>query len=225
MTSQNDNSGSDKIALAPSDLRAFVDRLKQEFGNEPDLIKQSLADLNALQRQEQQISFQSRQEYVRHVAELKVLSLTGIREYGLQTLKWSFLLNAGAIGVVLAYVSGSIGKTPTSTISTFAPMLNALWPFVMGCTFVVLAGAAGFLNFSYGEATLPSPESLHEFLGPSSKSWPQARYALPSETRKEFYRRFAWKVTATRVAAIGFAFGSVGLFSYGVYQVLRAALK
>src|SRR5262245_42001168 len=80
----------------------------------------------------------------------------GIQEYGMQSLKWSFLLNAGAIAIVLSYVGGIIGKAPNqgSTV-TAAVLLKSIWPFVVGCISVALAGAAGFFNFSYLAASHP----------------------------------------------------------------------
>jgi hypothetical protein len=195
-------------------LKAFIEKIKSELGDEPDLIKQSLADLNAQQRQDARNHFESRQEYVRQVFELKSISLAGIREYGLQTLKWLFLLNAGGIAVMLAYVSGAVGR-PSSTVplTAFLPILKALWPFVVGCVLVVLAGAAGFFNFSYGEATLPSTQELHNFSDVSSHAWPQPRF-----------KQLEWKVIATRHVAIVCALGSVFFFGYGVFRVLHAAL-
>ncbi len=156
-------------------LKAFLEKIKQELGDEPDLIKQSLADLNAQQRQDARNHFEARQEYTRQVFQIKQDTLTGIREYGLQTLKWLFLLkNAGAIAVILAYVGGALGK-PASGMSGAAlvPVLISLWPFVVGCALVVAAGAAGFFNFSYGEAFMPSLETLHNFFDPKANSWPQ----------------------------------------------------
>jgi hypothetical protein len=196
-------------------IKAFVEKIKNELGDDPDLIKQCVADLNAQHRQDARNHFESRQEYVRQVFELKSISLAGIREYGLQTLKWLFLLNASAIAVILAYVSGLVGK-PSSTVpvTTFLPILKALWPFVVGCALVVFGGAAGFFNFSYGEATLPSAEGLHNFFDPISKAWPQPRF-----------NQFGWKVSATRNAAIVCAFGSIFFFGYGFFRVLHAALK
>jgi hypothetical protein len=196
-------------------LKAFVEKIKAELGNDPDLIKQSIADLNAQQRQDARNNFESRQEYVRQVFQLRAISLAGIREYGLQTLKWLFLLNAGAIAVVLAYVSGAAGKSPSLVSATASIIvLKALWPFVVCCTLVVVAGAAGFFNFSYGEAGLPSAESLHNFLDPKANSWPPPRLNLSG-----------WKTTASRSVAIALVFGSIFFFGYGVFRVLWAVLK
>ena len=197
-------------------LKAFVEKIKQEVGDDqPDLIKQCVADLNAQDRQNARNHFEARQEYVRQIFELRSISLSGLREYGLQTLKWLFLLNAGAIAAVLAYVSGAAGKSVSPVpIIALAPVLKALWPFVTGCACVVLAGAFGFFNFSYGEASLPATEDLHQFFDPNSKSWPKSRMGFP-----------AWKINGTRTAAIVLAVASTFFFAYGVYRVLHAALK
>ena len=65
----------------------------------------------------------------------------------MQTLKWLFLLNAGAIAIVLTYVGNIVGKGQTSSV-TAAAVFGAIWPFIAGCICVALAGAAGFFNFS-----------------------------------------------------------------------------
>jgi hypothetical protein len=61
----------------------------------------------------------------------------------LQTLKWLFLLNAGAIAVVMAFVSGGIGKSGVGSIAAYTPVIKAVWPFVAGCIAVAFAGALG----------------------------------------------------------------------------------
>jgi hypothetical protein len=82
-------------------------------------------------------------------------------EYGLQTLKWSFLLNAGAIAVVMAYIGACAKSGP---IASYAPLIGALWPFAAGCFCVVLAGVASFFNFESAIGLLPTAEALNNFL-------------------------------------------------------------
>ena len=214
-TSDQQQSTSKTNEYREGSLRAFVEKIKEELGDNPDLIKQSIADLNAQQRQEARNHFESRQEYIRQVFQIKQDSLVGIREYGLQTLKWLFLLNAGAIAVVLTYVGGALGR-PTSGMAGAAlvPVLTSLWPFVVGCAMVVVAGASGFFNFSYGEASLPSLEGLHNFTDPKSSSWPQPRMG-------QLDRKVVW----SRNVAIILAVCSTLFFVYGVFRVLHAALK
>jgi hypothetical protein len=194
----------------PGQLRAFIELMRQEAGGDSEIVKQCVADLNAQQRQDARNHFESRQEYIRQMAALDLADRRGIMEYGLQTLRWSFLLNAGAIAVVAAYVGGSIGKP--GSIASVSPLLKALWPFAFGCVLVTLAGAAGYFNFCYTQALRPSSETLHNFMDPRAKTWP-----IPQS-------QDAWKTTASRNAAISFAVASVLFFLYGVYRVLRAAL-
>jgi hypothetical protein len=52
-------------------LKAFVEQIKKELGDDPDLIKQSIADLYAQQRQDARNHFETRQEYIRQVFETK----------------------------------------------------------------------------------------------------------------------------------------------------------
>ncbi len=225
-----DNGSATQENLQPSQatygqLRAFVELLKQEFDGNMDLVRQALADYHAHERQNWQNFYEARREYVKQIAESDRVRENAIKEYGLQTLKWAFLLNAGAIALMLAYVGAAIGKSQSPILlSSFAPVFKAMWPFVFGCVLVVLAGAAGFFNFSYSVASLPSAEALHQFLSPNSKSWPLAKLQNVNESPKEFYERFRKKVNISRNIAICFASGSAIFFGYGVYRILRLAI-
>jgi hypothetical protein len=190
-------------------LRAFIEWAKQEAGGDGEIVKQCVADLHAEQLHTARNHFEARLEYIRHVAQHDFAARRGLVDYGLQTLKWLFLLNAGAIAIVAAYVGGGLGRSGSS-ISSFAPLLTALWPFAVGCVMVALAGGAGYFNFSYLQTSLPSPEALHNFMDPKVKTWPIAQYS--------------WKVAVSRNIAISFAFGAAIFFLYGVFRVLRAAL-
>jgi hypothetical protein len=64
---------------------------------------------------------------------------------------------------------------------------------------VTLAGAAGYFNYCYAQASLPSAETLHNFADPRTKTWP-ARSHQP------------WKLDASRNAAIWFGVLSVLFF-------------
>jgi hypothetical protein len=132
-----------------------------------DLAKQIYADASAFDRQATRNHFEARMEYVRQVAQNSLSVETSVKEYGLQTLKWLFLLNAGAIALVLAYIGG---KPTDGKIAVVAPLAVSTWPFMVGCVCVVLAGALSFFNFSYAAGSLPSPESLHKFLDPTGMS-------------------------------------------------------
>jgi hypothetical protein len=210
----------------PAQLRTLIDALRSQIGDDDqELIKQTLADLNALDRQKLQNHFEARLQYAKHVAEGNRIAHEGIREYGLQTLKWAFLLNAGAIGVVLGYVSGILGgKAASSSPETTHNLLAALWPFAVGCVMVVLAGAAGFFNFSYAEACHPSAENLQNFMANPTSNWPIARLQGIDETPADFRKRFSWRVDATRSAAISFAIIAAAFFAYGVYRVWTTAV-
>jgi hypothetical protein len=129
-------------------LRAFIEAMKHEAGGNDEIVKQCVADLNAGQRQDLRNNFEARLEFTRQVAARNLEAHRGILEYGLQTLRWSFLLNAGAIALIAAYVGGALGRGG-GTISFFTPMLKALWPFAVGCLFVTLAGASAYFNFAY----------------------------------------------------------------------------
>jgi hypothetical protein len=201
-------------------IKAFTNGIGP--GTNSDLVKQAFGDLTAMYRQNFRNHFESRQEFIRHAAELNRISHRGILEYGMQTLKWLFLLNAGAIAIVLTYVGNIVGKGQTSNV-TAAALLGAIWPFIAGCICVTLAGAAGFFNFSYAEASQPSAAQLHLFMNPRSRSWPIARLQKEDETPEAFRKRFSWKADAARICAIALTVGSAVFFGWGAYQVVRVA--
>jgi hypothetical protein len=207
-------------------LRANLDQIRTEIGDDKELTRQVMADFFALDRQNLRNHFEARLDYARQIHEHRQATLRGLIEYGLQTLKRSFLLNAGAIAVVMAYVSGVVGKSiDPNAYRTYAPLILSTWPFVVGCVCVTLAGAGGFFNFSYSETTQPSSEMLHQFADPTSKAWPIARAQKVDETSEDFMKRWGWKVKASRTVAIGFGLASAFFFAFGVLLVMHAALR
>jgi hypothetical protein len=182
-----------------------------------DLAKQVFSDANAADRQTRQNYFEARTEYVRQMAERTQATEASIKEYGLQTLKWLFLLNAGAIALVLAYVGG---KGADAKIA-IGPIAIAAAPFMLGCICVVVAGAFGFFNFTHGFGFQPSSENLHHFLNPDNGKWPRPRMQDQAEDTDVFYKRFGKKMTRSRNIAMGFAWLSALLFCLGAALVLR----
>jgi hypothetical protein len=67
----------------PGHLRAFLQIIRREVDGDADLVKQSLADLNAMDWQNLQTHSEARREYIKQVAELDRVAQQGIREYGL----------------------------------------------------------------------------------------------------------------------------------------------
>jgi hypothetical protein len=124
------------------DLVTTMRALQAALGDN-NLAKQVFSDANASDRQTRQNHFDARTEYVRQMAERTQATEASIKEYGLQTLKWLFLLNAGAIAVVMAYVGGK--GADARAIGSIA---IAAAPFMFGCICVVVAGAFGFFNFN-----------------------------------------------------------------------------
>jgi hypothetical protein len=150
------------------------------------------------------------------MAERTQATEASIKEYGLQTLKWLFLLNAGAIAVVMAYVGGK--GADARAIGSIA---MAAAPFMFGCICVVVAGAFGFFNFNHGFGFQPSPENLHHFLSPDNGKWPRPRMQDQAEDADVFYKRFGKKMTRSRNIAMGFACLSALLFFVGAMLILR----
>ena len=206
-------------------LKSTVDNIRREIGAEDrELLRQVFADMSAADRQNQRNHFEGRLEYIRQVHEHRQATLRGVVEYGLQTLKWVFLLNAGAIAIVMAYVSGGLGKYGAGSISNYTPVIKAVWPFVGGCISIALAGACAFFNFSYYELHLPSSEMLHNFLAPTSATWPIPRGQRLDEKLEEFVKRVGWRADGFRKAAIALGLLAALFFAYGVFRVLHAVL-
>lgn len=181
-----------------------------------DLAKQVFADANAAERQRLKDHVDARLEFARQTAQQILATESALKEYGLQTLKWLFLLNAGAIGLVLAYVAGKLNAKP----EVVGPILKATVPFALGCVCIVAAGAAAFFNYSYGQGSLPTAYDLHKFLDPSSSKWPAARMQTPDETPQEFYKRFTSMMGVTRNFAIVMTAASALLFIVGIFCIL-----
>src|SRR5438477_13111152 len=97
-----------KVAEEPSELgadaalRLRVEKAKHFADGDIDLTKQLIADIHSEQRQLEAQHFESRKEYARDVTESVNRRERFLFEYGIQTLKWLFLLNAGTAGALLA---------------------------------------------------------------------------------------------------------------------------
>jgi hypothetical protein len=164
------------------------------------------------------IRFESRIEYSRFVAQALLAREASVKEYGLQTLKWAFLLNAGAIALVAAYLGARTGGRPLMSVQSFAPVFPALWPFALSCVFVVFSGAAGYYNFSYSTWLLPSYEEMHNFHSPASAKWPAPRGKAAGEEIQPFVDRIYFRLRVSqRVAAVSCA-GSMICLLFGLWQ-------
>lgn len=186
-----------------------------------DLAKQIYADASAADRQEHRNHFESRIEFSKQKAQAASTALSALKEYGLQTLRWLFLLNAGAIGAVLTYLAG---KYPD--VKNAPSIIQSVWPFAAGCLSVVTAGGLAFFNFSYIYGSHPTLEELHNFIDPQGPAtWPVGAMRKPGEEPAAFYRRMSKTIDATRIAAVAFAGASALLFALGVLLVGLAATR
>lgn len=210
--------------FAEGRLKSNVEHFRKEVGDNPELIREVMSSFFALDRQNIHDHFQGRLDYARHVMARRDIADRAMIEYGLQTLKWSFLLNAGAIAVVMAYIGSAASKSGGS-LAAFTPMIRELWPFVAGCMSVTLSGAAAYFNFCYHEAAMPSPETLNNFLASTSLSWPLARAQRLDESSLDFYKRFGRKVNLARYVSIAFGIASAVFFAIGTILVIRVVLS
>lgn len=206
----------------PQPIGGLLGALRAQIGDNPDLVKQAFEDANALERQQQHIHFESRAEYGRLVSQAILAREASVKEYGLQTLKWAFLLNAGAIALVAAYLGGRTGGRPLVSVQSFAPIFAALWPFALGCVLIVLAGAAGYFNFSYSTWLLPSYEAMHNFYNPNAKEWPAPMGKADSETPQEFCDRVFRRLRISQRIAVIACAGSMICLLFGVWEVVTS---
>ena len=193
-------------------IRALNDVLQ-----DTDLAKQVFSDANAIDRQNTAHHALARIEFAKQVATISLNAQDSAKEFGMQTLKWLFLLNAGAIGLILAYIAG---KSPDSKILIDSIVLPICY-FATGCVLVPIAGAAGYFNFMSGGQSLPSPSSLHQFTDPSSKEWPKPRSQLSSESDSDFAARINRRLDLTQKAAVILAIMSAVLFFVGVLTLAQ----
>jgi hypothetical protein len=183
-----------------------------------DLAKQVFADANAADRQSRRDHFEARVEFAKQAAQLNLATQKAVTEYGLQTLKWLFLLNAGAIALILTLAGG---RAADARLSLIAQLAKPIALFALGCVLVVAAGAAGFFNFFRAGDSLPSLSSLHQFLSPTAKEWPVGRAQLPTESDQEFFRRIKGSLDRTNRVGVVCASGSAFCFFAGaVWAVL-----
>jgi hypothetical protein len=205
-----------------SPLKVRLQMLRSELGDDPDLVKQGFEDANALDRQNHRAHFESRIEYSRLVAQALLAREASVKEYGLQTLRWAFLLNAGAIALVAAYLGARTGGRPLMSVQSFAPVFLALWPFALGCVFVVIAGAAGYYNFSYSTGLLPSYEEMHNFHSPASAKWPVPRGMKADEEIRPFFDRMNSRLVISQRVAVAGCAGSMFCLLLGLWQVVAS---
>lgn len=116
-------------------LRARLDWIAREVGETTDLQREILSQFATLELEQARNNFNGRLEYARQVCQHRERTLNALVEYGLQTLKWSFLLNAGAIAVAMAYAGSTNGKAAAAAI-----LVKGLWPFALGCERTVTRG-------------------------------------------------------------------------------------
>jgi hypothetical protein len=161
-------------------------------------------------------------EHFRQAGENSRQRQSSVKDYGLQTLKWAFIINAGGAALILAYIGARYGK-PEFSNQPGGPLLKAVWPFGAGCFLIIIAGAAGYFNFSYSTWLLPSDEELHNFLNVRTKTpkWPRPIAMRIEESVSDFNKRIYKRLELTQKTAVISCFGSAFCFIYGVWRVLR----
>lgn len=203
-----------------SKLAAYVGALRIEFDDDKELVKQGLADFNALERQSQQQAFEARKEYARQIAESNRERETALKEYGMQTLKWAFVMNAGAAGLLLGYIGTRIGVS-TASVQAYLPLLKATIPFAVGCILITIAGLAAWANFSYASQSLPSVEAMFNFFNITKvpSEWPRPKGASLETDPQVFSSTIRKKLNRSRQVAVTCGIGSIICFAVGIVAV------
>jgi uncharacterized membrane protein len=201
-------------------VKLLLAALKAEVGENEELLKQAFEDSNALERQGQRNVFESRIEYGRLIGQALLTREASVKEYGLQTLRWACLLNAGAIALIAAYFGARTGNRSIYSLQSLSPVIAAVWPFALGCILVVAAGAAGYFNFSYSTWLLPSYEAIHNFYDPTSGKWPDPVAKLDTETIDEFRKRIYRRLGRSQRFAVYACASSLLCLLVGVWQVI-----
>jgi hypothetical protein len=197
-------------------VKLLLAALRPEVDNDEELLRQAFQDINALDRQGQRNHFESRVEYGRLVGQALLAREASVKEYGLQTLKWAFLLNAGAIALIAAYFGARTGNRAIYSMQSLSPIIGAVWPFALGCILVVIAGAAGYYNFMYSTWMLPSYQAMHNFYNPATNSWPDPSAKRDSETIEQFRARVGPRLDWSQRIAVGACAGSMICLLIGV---------
>jgi hypothetical protein len=134
----------DQSITPQPELKIIVANLREQLGNDAQLVQQAFADMAENERQQFQQSFDGRIEYFRQAGEKSRQRQSSVKDYGLQTLKWTFIINAGAAALILAYIGARYGK-PEFSNQPVGPLLKAVWPFGAGCFLIIIAGCGWIL--------------------------------------------------------------------------------
>jgi len=175
-----------------------------------------------LNKQLNQQDFEAKKEYAKALLEKEPFYLSLSKEFGLQALKWLFLINVGAIGAILAYIGAS---SEGGALSPFKPFLKTMWYFGGGIAAVILSSLAGYLNYLFLAQTVPAPELLKNFLITPGEKWPQPRGQREGEDATAFYKRNNRWIASTQLAALLAGVLSLLLFLCGVFRLLKVALR
>jgi hypothetical protein len=199
-------------------LRGDIQAMRNLVGDDSDLVKQLLSDTNAERRLLQSNNFESRKEYARQSFEAGIQRERAVTDFSMQTLRWLFLINAGAAVAIIAYAGSRAGADKT----LFVQLAKSLWPFGVGAALIPFAGAMGYYNFLFARQQLPSREALNNFFDPSKHAvWPEPEGLRQGEKLSDFHSRTNRVIGWTQRLAVLAALLSLVSFGYGVYGILR----
>jgi hypothetical protein len=179
--------------------------------SQPEDERQKRQHIFDIEKQVHQQRFDARREYAGYAVEENRFSQISLKEYGLQTLKWAFLANAGAIALILAFAGAVAAKADAQMTTKYLSLVGSVWPFALGCFVVLMGGAAAYFNFCYAELLRPTIEDLHNFVVNPDAKWPNPKGMRPKESIETFYKRLGKGMIWTRNIAVVSAFVS-GLF-------------
>jgi hypothetical protein len=173
---------------------------------------QKLAAEQAFEREriQREERYNARHEFARQIHAERLQFERNFKEYGQLTLRSVFVLNAGSVVVLLAFIGSMLGRSsPISYHIAPALFAPAFARFACGLCLVVIASAVAYCNYQAQYWVLAQPVTLANNMMAENKEWPRAF----SKTRLYF-------INATWVVSMACAIASVGCFVWGSYSVL-----
>lgn len=141
----------------------------------------------------------------------RMFVLSGIKEYGLSTIRQLTLLNGGALVALIAFLASLYGKDPSNLAlakNLTAGLIEPLLCFGIGLSAATLTAAVGYLHFYAAESAHPQPADL--------SSW-MTGTELPSNPA-----RIRWGIPGSAWLVIFLAVASLGAFGFGIHLVVKA---
>lgn len=185
----------------------------QHNGNMLKLQAEQAFEREKMQREER---FMARHEYARQLHAERLQFERNFKEYGQLALRSVFVLNAGAIVVLLAFVGSSISRSTGGMAVAPALFKPSIAYFSIGLGCVVAALIVAYANYQIQFWVLAQPAHLTNNMMVKNPEWPRM-----------LSKRKLWWTNITWIVSIGLGVVSGGFLILGAFNVLAVfgALK